>query len=289
MQTDLFGRKRYKVNLHMHTNMSDGRKTPEEAVRLYKAQGYDAVALTDHWVYGAQREIDGVTVLPGVEYNCGGSDSKVGVFHILGICTKREPLVNKQMCAQELIDAIHDAGGIAVLAHPAWSLNTPAQILPLRDVDATEIYNTVSGVQNSRRPDSSLIVDMLGAEGRFYPLIAADDTHYYNGVDECRSFIMVEAESNSQEDLEEAIRAGRFYASQGPEVHLKKEGDAYVAYTSPCSSIFFFSDYVWSKRAFEGEGLTEARYIPREGETFLRVEVTDRDGRRAWSRILPVT
>ncbi|MBQ8432489.1 MAG: hypothetical protein IJX28_06355 [Clostridia bacterium] len=287
MYVDLFEKKRFKVNLHTHTSLSDGRRSPSEALRLYREHGYDAVALTDHWVWTENAEAEGITVLSGIEYNCGGSDGRDGVFHIVGIGCTSAPAATKSMGAQELIDAIHAAGGLAVLAHPAWSLNTHDQILPLEGVDATEIYNTTSGLHHSRRPDASLIVDMLGARGRFYPLIADDDTHYYDG-DECKSFIMVRAEDASTESLTEAIAAGDFYASQGPEVHLKKEGDEYVAYTSPCASIVFLSNLVWSRRAFEGEGLTEARYKPREGERYLRVEVTDADGKRAWTNILPL-
>ena len=288
MYTDLFGKTRYKVNLHMHTNMSDGRRTPEEAVRLYKANGYDAVALTDHWVMGENTAMDGVTLLSGAEYNCGGSDCRNGVFHIVAICCDKEPRIDRGMGAQEMVDAIHAVGGLAVLAHPAWSLNTPAQILPLEGVDATEIYNSVSAVHNSRRPDSSILVDMLGAEGRYYPLIAADDAHYYDGSDECKSFIMVQAEENTPEELKKAIKAGRFYASQGPEVHLFRNGNEFVAKTSPVSSIIFLSNYVWSQRAFDGDGITEARYTPRQGEKFIRVMVEDAEGRMAWSQIIPI-
>ena len=288
MYTDLFGKTRYKVNLHMHTNMSDGRRTPEEAVRLYKANGYDAVALTDHWVMGENTAMDGVTLLSGAEYNCGGSDCRNGVFHIVAICCDKEPRIDKGMGAQEMVDAIHAVGGLAVLAHPAWSLNSPAQILSVEGFDATEIYNSVSAVHHSRRPDSSILVDMLGAEGRYYPLIAADDAHYYDGSDECKSFIMVQAEENTPEELKKAIKAGRFYASQGPEVHLFRNGNEFVAKTSPVSSIIFLSNYVWAPRAFDGDGITEARYTPREGEKFIRVMVEDAEGRMAWSQIIPV-
>ena len=288
MYTDLFGKTRYKVNLHMHTNMSDGRRTPEEAVRLYKANGYDAVALTDHWVMGENTAMDGVTLLSGAEYNCGGSDCRNGVFHIVAICCDKEPRIDRGMGAQEMVDAIHAVGGLAVLAHPAWSLNSPAQILSVEGFDATEIYNSVSAVHHSRRPDSSILVDMLGAEGRYYPLIAADDAHYYDGSDECKSFIMVQAEENTPEELKKAIKAGRFYASQGPEVHLFRNGNEFVAKTSPVSSIIFLSNYVWSQRAFDGDGITEARYTPRQGEKFIRVMVEDAEGRMAWSQIIPI-
>ena len=37
MVTDMFGRNRLKINLHLHTTESDGCKTPEEAAAVYKA------------------------------------------------------------------------------------------------------------------------------------------------------------------------------------------------------------------------------------------------------------
>ncbi len=284
--TDLLGKTRYKINLHMHTNLSDGRKTPEEAARLYRMEGYDALCFADHWFYSPARQVEGVSVLSGVEYDCG-SDTAEGIFHIVALGCKQEPSVQKGMKPQEIINAIHKAEGLAVVAHPAWSLNTPEQILMLSGVDATEIYNTVSGVQSSRRPDSSLIVDMLATRGCYLPLIASDDTHMYDGSDECKSFVMAEAESDSPEALLDAIRKGRFYASQGPEVHLSLEEGVAAVKCSPVSEIVFLSNLVWSRRTFVGEGLTEAAYKLRPGETFIRAYVTDREGKQAWTQIIP--
>ena len=38
----------YKVNMHSHTSLSDGKTTPEETKEAYKAMGYSAVAFTEH-------------------------------------------------------------------------------------------------------------------------------------------------------------------------------------------------------------------------------------------------
>ncbi len=38
----------YKANLHCHTVLSDGRKTPEEIKEIYQKLGYSIVAYTDH-------------------------------------------------------------------------------------------------------------------------------------------------------------------------------------------------------------------------------------------------
>ena len=38
----------YKANMHCHTNISDGKMTPEEVKTAYKKNGYSIVAYTDH-------------------------------------------------------------------------------------------------------------------------------------------------------------------------------------------------------------------------------------------------
>ena len=285
MQIDLLGKKRYNVNLHMHTKLSDGLRSPAEALARYKQAGYDAVALTDHWYYGKEQEFDGMLVLSGAEYNTRFGDCRQGVFHIVGVGMRHEPSLTLSSSPQKIIHEIRAAGGLSVLAHPAWSLNTVEQIMPLEGVDATEIYNSVSGVHESRRPDSSLIIDMLASKGRAYPLIAADDTHYYDN-DDCVSWTMVEAEECTAEAIVEAVRQGRCYATQGPEVHLWREGNEMVVRCSPCREIVFHSNLVWTERIKVGEGLTEAHYPLHKRECFVRAEVTDEHGNRAWSQIV---
>ena len=38
----------YKVNMHSHSNLSDGVQTPEQLKEIYKAHGYSAIAYTEH-------------------------------------------------------------------------------------------------------------------------------------------------------------------------------------------------------------------------------------------------
>ena len=143
MYTDLLGKQRMKLNLHMHTTNSDGRKSPKEAAAIYKAAGYDVVALTDHWQYTPSGQIGGLRILSGVEYNTDGRSGGINVYHIVALGCKEEPALAKDATPQEMIDQINYCGGIAVLAHPAWSLNTTEQGLALQNVAATEIYNSV--------------------------------------------------------------------------------------------------------------------------------------------------
>ena len=41
-------KKQYKANLHSHSTLSDGKKTPEELKELYRKNGYSILAITDH-------------------------------------------------------------------------------------------------------------------------------------------------------------------------------------------------------------------------------------------------
>ena len=288
MYTDLLGKTRWKVNLHTHTTLSDGQRSPAEAAQRYRAEGYDAIALTDHWYYGNEGEYEGMTILSGAEYNSSFSDAARGVYHIVGVGMRHAPAVAREFPPQRIVDAIHKAGGLAILAHPAWSLNTPEQIRALTGLDGIEIYNTVSGMHHSDRPDSGLIVDQIATGGLLLPLIAADDTHYYDG-DDCYAWIMVEAADNARSFLLPAIRRGDYYATQGPEIHLWREGDEMVVRCSPARRIVFLSNFVWSERVFVGEDLTEARYKIRRGESYVRAEVTDAEGKRAWSQCIKLS
>jgi hypothetical protein len=291
-------KKQYKANLHCHSVLSDGKKTPEEAARIYKDAGYDAVAFTDHWKYGEEQELAGLHILSGCEYNVGGSDARDAVYHIVGFAMARDPGLTTELRddptktsaekAKIIVDAIHAVGGCAVLAHPAWSLNTPEQCMAAGDFDVTEIFNSVSEHGMSDRPYSGLIIDMLaGNYGFCKPLLATDDSHYYAG-EHCRGIVMVEAEAAEEMGLVGALRAGKFYATQGPEVHLSRGEDGIIRLEcTPAERIVFCSNVVWVRdRVVRGEGLTAATYTPHAQDCFVRAEVFDAQGNCAWSNII---
>lgn len=302
MFTDITGKRRLKISLHAHTTRSDGRKTPEEAAALYKAAGYDAVAFTDHWVYGPADNIGGLPVLSGCEYNLAGCNTPSGVwetFHVVGLDMEHDPGLSEKEMADDAVplhdrvrqtaEAIRRSGGLAILAHPAWSLNTPEQIMACGAFDALEIYNSVSGYLHSARPYSGLITDMLATQGVIMPLLATDDAHYYTG-DELKGWIAAEADAVEKLGLAEAIRQGKFYATQGPEVHLQRLDDNTVRLRcTPAVKVVFFSNLPFSKgRIVRGECITEIDYAIKHDrfETYIRAEVTDESGLCAWSNII---
>ena len=289
MFIDINGDKRYKVGLHLHTTLSDGKVSPEEAASIYKKAGFDAIAITDHWKFYGEDEINGLKIMSGCEYNMGSKDTSVDVMHIVGVGMENAPKVTKSDSRQKVIDAIIEKGGMAILAHPAWSLNTTEEVMALNGISAVEIYNTVSNVNQSSRPYSGYFVDMLANKGVSYPLVATDDTHYYNGEDETKSFICVKAQSGSVKDILDAIKQENFYASQGPQLLVRQEGEKIIAHCSECIMIDFLSNAAWGEdRITRGENLTYAEYRIKEHDKWVRVEVKDKDGNYAWSNIIKV-
>ena len=284
MYKDKNGTKRYKVGLHIHTTESDGHLSPEAVIARYKSEGYDVIALTDHWKYHGEDRVDGVKIISGCEYNLGGGDTSDCVMHIVGVGMRYAPDLTPRNTSQELIDGIRAAEGIAILAHPMWSLNAPEHALGLEGFSATEIYNTVSGLHQSFRAYSGYFVDLLANKGTAYPLVAVDDSHYYDG-DECRSYIMAAAESDSTSDILRAIENGDFYATQGPELLVKREGNKIIVDCSPAEEIFFMTNSAWEyDRALRGENMTHAEYQPSINEKWVRVEI--RHGNDyAWSNV----
>ena len=81
------------VDLHVHSNYSDGTCTPKELVELAVKAGLSAFALTDHdTVSGIQEALEAakdqpVTVIPGVEMSCKYEKENV---HILGYYIEHE-------------------------------------------------------------------------------------------------------------------------------------------------------------------------------------------------------
>lgn len=287
MIIDKFGDKRFKVGLHIHTTLSDGRVSPDDSARIYKEAGFDAIAITDHWQFGNEQELSGLKILSGCEYNMGASDTSVDVMHIVGVGMKYAPDIKKEDDRQYVIDEINKAGGIAILAHPAWSLNTPEEALCLKGFSAVEIYNSVSDANQSSRPYSGYFVDLIANKGMFLNIAATDDTHYYNGSDETKSYIMVKAES--LDDIFEAIKNGDYYASQGPEVHVRREGDKLICDCSECVKIDFLSNAAWGPdRITRGKNLTHAEYQIKPFDKWARVEVLDENGNYAWSNIIKI-
>lgn len=151
-----------KVNLHIHSVHSDGKCTFDELIKQAEAIGLKNYSITDHNTTDGYKTLSNMPngLIAGIEFDCFFD---LNLPHILGygidinneailkltrkfekgifeipkrILTSRNP--------KKVIEAIHKAGGIAVLAHPCcyWCLNLDKFIKKLVQygLDGVEVY-----------------------------------------------------------------------------------------------------------------------------------------------------
>lgn len=281
------GKTFYKGNFHTHTTCSDGHRTPEEAMAIYRRLGYDFLAITDHrMVTDPGPAPDGLLTIPGIELDYMLETQAVHILGI-GVTPRIVSLYNPDGKPQQAIDAIHACGGEAILCHPAWSLNTPETMASFQGLAAAEVWNSVSTLPyNAMRSDSSSLLDVTSALGQVLPMVANDDTHFY-GQEVGKGFTVVQADSLTVPDVVGALRDGRFYASQGPRFEqLELTEDELIVTCSPVDTVIFYSSLVWvddraTLRPHQTHAVYPLTHDPRE--TFVRCQIIDSEGRSAWS------
>jgi len=272
----------YKGNLHTHTTVSDGKYTPEQTMNLYKENGYDFMAMTDHWKLSHEGCWQDMLLLPGIEL-----DTNVGHqgFHIVGVGMTGELKAERGMAPQLLIDAINEAGGKAILAHPAWSLLYPQDMAALKGLAGSEVMNSVSRTPfNGDRADSAVLLDITATLGSLLPFMAADDSHFYKG-EQCTNFIWVNAEALTAEAIMKAVGERKFFASQGPRFkQIEIEDNVMRVWCTPCERAVFYSQALWrNERVQNQSGAEYYEYVIGENERFIRCEIIDAQGCKAWS------
>ncbi len=275
----------YKANFHCHTTESDGKLCPLSVAEFYQQAGYDILSITDHHTV-TEINNNQILLIPGIEidYNLPGQ-----WVHIIGLGMKHtiSALWNRFGTPQEGIDLIRSLGGIAVLAHPAWSLNTPAFMSSLTGLSGVEIWNSVSTLPlNADRADSSSLLDVTWAcGGELIPVFANDDSHPYKseaGV----AATMVQAEELTIPAVMNALKTGRFYGTTGPLIHQieNRNNQEIIVHCSPAESVIFYSNSPWAPgRSVIKHDLTECNYFVQKNERFIRIEVRDSAGKKAWS------
>lgn len=275
-----------KANFHCHTTASDGRLPPEAVADFYRTAGYDILSITDHRIVTLTDPPSGLLLIPGIEIDYRLPNEWM---HILGLGMDPEisSRWNRYGTPQEGIDLIRRLGGVAVLAHPAWSLNSPATMRALTGLSGVEIWNSVSTLPlNGDRADSSSLLDVTWATGgELLPVLATDDSHRYQteaGV----AATMVQAEERTTASVMDALRAGRFYATTGPQIFQieNRSNQEILVRCSPADAIIFYSDCPWAPgRVLMGTDMTQGSYFVQKTDRFVRIEVRDREGRKAWS------
>ena len=290
MFVDILGKTRVKIALHVQAGKG---ASPRFLAEEYLEHGYDAIALTENWEYTPEGELSGIKVLSGCEYSVGGLGDGEDAYHILGIGMTSDPEIptawqnmkkTARAKAKEIVSMIKKRNGLAIVAYPAHNGNSAENLLDLEDFDGIEIFNSEVEYGVTSDGYSGALCDRLSAFGVSPVLIASNGVNCYEDEDYICS-IMVEATDMDSTHILRAIRQGRFYATEGPQIHIERRGaDRVRVVCSPALKIEFFSDMgQTSGKIMVGENLIEADYVIKEGEKFVRAEVTDENGLRAWS------
>lgn len=149
-----------KVNLHIHTSFSDGEGDCRQIVEATKTQGYRLISITDHNTVDAHKNVKDDILLTGVEFDCWfgyvfihllayGIDINHPAIIPFFAKSKKDtedviPRIFSKRNIKSLIQAIHEAGGISVLAHPAcyWALSLEKLVCDLMKIglDGIETY-----------------------------------------------------------------------------------------------------------------------------------------------------
>jgi predicted metal-dependent phosphoesterase TrpH len=185
-----------KLDLHVHTHYSsDSIITPEELVFYAKKRGLDGVAITDHDRLDGALKIarkSDFFIIPGIEVS-----SLDG--HIVGLNVARH--VPSGLGADETVDRIHEAGGIAVAGHPVAFFKGSLEKHVSSKFDAVEVVNASAFPFNYCVRHSRQLASNVGVRS----CVAGSDAHYGPEIGCAYTFVDSELEIN---EVIEAIRKG---------------------------------------------------------------------------------
>jgi hypothetical protein len=288
--------------MHTHSTRSDGVLSPQEVCRRYQAEGYDFIALTDHFVGlfdypitdTADCRNDKFTTIIGAELHTGSMENG-HLWHLVAVGLPLDftppdaphfrPVKGSESAAS-IAQRARDAGAFVSIAHPHWSGMTGADARTITAAHAVEIYNYGCVVDNDRG-EGFLTLERLLNEGSRLNLTATDDAHF-NTPDHFGGWVMVKATENTPEALLAALKAGEYYCSTGPEIHNIEVSEDSVRVECTSAATIIIQGKGTSMATQHGASMTTAT-LSRErlaGSPWLRVTIIDRAGKRAWSNPL---
>ena len=207
-------KKQYKANLHCHSVLSDGCRTPEELKAMYKSRGYDILAITDHErpVQHTALSEKNFLMLTGYEcyirpdpngrYNVYSEETHLNLFakdpmNVSMICfndhysryLKRDNALSSLVRVgsekpreysveyiNEYIRTAKENGYIVAYNHPYWSMEDEARILAYEGLFSVEMCNYSSWLLNHLEYSGALYDKMLRSGNRIF-CHGADDNH----------------------------------------------------------------------------------------------------------------
>jgi predicted metal-dependent phosphoesterase TrpH len=183
-----------KADLHVHTTFSrDSVITPKDLVFYARKRGLNAVAVTDHnQVEGAKKialETD-FLIIPGTEVS-----SRDG--HIVGLNVTE--VVPRGLSADETVERIHRAGGVAIACHPYALFKGSIGQYVTAKFDAVETINASSFPFRSASRKAEKLAQRFNL-----PRVAGTDAHY-GPVIGC-AYTVIDSELNLKAILEAVVK-----------------------------------------------------------------------------------
>ncbi|MCZ2856705.1 MAG: CehA/McbA family metallohydrolase [Candidatus Bathyarchaeota archaeon] len=189
-----------KIDLHVHTCYSDdGMSTLREVVDYAEKKGLNGIAITDHdTLNGTDKALKlankkELVVIPGVEVTTLQG-------HVLGLNITTS--IPKNLGLIETVKKIHEAGGIAIAAHPIVLIKShiKQRTASASNLDGIEVINSSAfPFFLSTRLSQTL------AEQLKLPQTAGTDAHHADEIG--TAYTLVKADPDIDE-ITEAIRKG---------------------------------------------------------------------------------
>lgn len=293
----------YKVNLHCHSNISDGKMSPEEIKEWYKSHGYSAVCYTDHEVLIGHEDLCDAEfiALHGYEVAIKQDITKptavfMPVYHLNLVAEKQDTRIMPRYYANnpsmpgdarrwakeqgvydpnDTIDATHydkawlnDYINAVSKAGFLVTYNHPQWSLQTAadylGLDGLHAIEVINGGCFVLNDNTSLHFEQMLRAGMDVIPNGGDDNHQV--WDLGRSWTMLKAKELSYDALIEAYKRGDCYVSEGPEIlELYIEDGEIVIKTSPAAGIFMMTEgrHCGHKGASKDGPVTEARFAYR--------------------------
>ena len=303
----------HKANLHCHTTLSDGKMTPQQIKDWYRSHGYSIVAYTDHSKYFWHKELKDENFLPiaGVEaaFTCLDPNNPPLKYKLCHMnFWAKDPETAEYIPEEHTYDvgvmnryiaAMKKRGFLCGVNHPGWSLQSTEEVHGLIGLDTFEVYNHHGQFLDNNGDGQAHWAVFLNSGKRAYA-VAVDDCHagfeedgdICAADDTCGGWIMISMPELSYKAFVEAMENGRFYASSGPlfeKLAIDEQRDMLIVECSPVSKLIVKGIHTVRSARFitKGDTITHVE-IPlapiREKEPFLRLELMDSQGRRAYSQ-----
>lgn len=188
-------------------------------------------------------------------------------------------------CINEMMKTGRDNGFFVTYNHPGWSLETFAEYGKYQNMNAMEICNFGCTVEAFTDYNEKEYDEMLRGGQRIY-CIATDDNHNGHPVtsphfDSFGGFTMIKAEKLDYESITDALLAGHFYASQGPEIYdLYFEDGVITVKCSDAARIGFNTGRRHAQYAYgeNGEMINSASFRVVPEDEYVRLTVIDGKG-----------